>query len=157
MANFDPRFSRNLGFAYIWVLFSVSLMGVSLALAGEIYATSLKREQEEQLLAIGRQFQHALSSYRNATPVGELPYPRSLEELLEDRRGPVVRRHLRKIFVDPMTGRAEWGEVRVGGRITGVYSFATSTPIKRTGFEVSFGSFDEVNHFHGWVFGLDGK
>lgn len=151
------RSVRSSGFAYLWVLISVALMGVSLALAGEIYATSLRRDQEEQLLAIGRQFQRAFLSYRNATPAGEVPYPGSLRDLLEDRRGPVMRRHLRKVFVDPMTGLAEWGEVRVGGRITGVHSLATSAPIKRAGFGEGFEGFDETNRFKDWFFGLDEK
>ncbi len=127
-------------------------MGVSLALAAEIYATSLRRDQEEQLLAIGRQFQRAFLSYRNATPAGEASYPGSLIDPLEDRPGPVMRRHLRKIFVDPMTGRAEWGEVRLGGRITGVHSLATSTPIKRAGFGEAVERFDTARTFNDLIF-----
>ncbi len=122
--NFELGLLRNLGFAYLWVLISVALMGVGLARCGEIYATSVHRDQERQLLAIGRQFQNAMTSYRNASPVGVPHYPKSMEDLLEDRRGPVLRRHLRKIFVDPMTGQATWGEVRMGGRIVGIHSLS---------------------------------
>jgi type II secretory pathway pseudopilin PulG len=80
-------------------------------------------------------------------------YPGSLEELLKDERFPGVRRHLRKIFVDPMTGKAEWGLVQVAGRIVGVHSLSTAVPIKQAGFESEDQTFSGAQSYAEWVFG----
>jgi len=80
-------------------------------------------------------------------------YPTSLEELLKDDRFPGIRRHLRKIFVDPMTGKAEWGLVMVSGRIVGIHSLSTAVPIKQAGFESEDQSFAGKQSYAEWVFG----
>ncbi|MCL2876591.1 MAG: type II secretion system GspH family protein [Betaproteobacteria bacterium] len=80
-------------------------------------------------------------------------YPTSLEELLKDDRFPGIRRHLRKIFVDPMTGKAEWGLVMVSGRIVGIHSLSTSVPIKQAGFESEDQSFSGKQSYAEWIFG----
>ncbi|WP_431112938.1 type II secretion system protein [Variovorax paradoxus] len=80
-------------------------------------------------------------------------YPGSLDELLRDERFPGIRRHLRKIFVDPMTGKAEWGLVQVAGRIVGVHSLSTAVPIKQAGFDGDDHSFAGAQSYAGWVFG----
>lgn len=80
-------------------------------------------------------------------------YPGSLEELLKDERFPGVRRHLRKVFVDPMTGKAEWGLVKVSGRIVGIHSLSTAVPIKQAGFEGEEQAFTGAQSYTEWVFG----
>lgn len=80
-------------------------------------------------------------------------YPGSLEELLKDERFPGVRRHLRKVFVDPMTGKAEWGLVQVSGRIVGIHSLSTAVPIKQAGFEGEEQAFIGAQSYVEWVFG----
>src|SRR4028118_2405772 len=72
---------------------------------------------EEELLEIGAQFQQALRSYAAATPPGQKPQPASLQDLLKDPRFPNPRRHLRKIFVDPLTGQAGGGLSSLGDPI----------------------------------------
>lgn len=89
------------------------------------------------------------SAIRN-DPLG---YPASLEDLLKDNRFPGVRRHLRKIFVDPMTGKAEWGLVKVSGRIVGIHSLSTKVPIKQAGFDGDDHVFTGSRSYAGWVFG----
>ena len=79
-------------------------------------------------------------------------YPESLDDLLEDNRGLVTRRHLRKIFVDPMTGRSEWGLVRVGGRIVGVHSLSDAIPVKQANFDVDFLEFESAQSLRERVF-----
>ncbi|PIG30965.1 hypothetical protein CLU93_5313 [Janthinobacterium sp. 35] len=123
------------GFAYLWVLLLVAFMGVALSVAVEIDATAAQREREQHLLAIGRQFQTAIARYyESGLAGGRKEYPATLEDLLRDPRAPGVTRHLRKVFVDPLTGRAEWGLVLVGGRIAGVHSLSGKKPIKQDGF-----------------------
>lgn len=124
MRTFEPwrPAISNAGFTYLWVLMTVALAGIGLSLVSEMYATAVRRDQESALLNIGRQFQNALRSYASVSAPDELQrYPQNLTDLLEDRRGPVLRRHLRQAFVDPMTGQATWGEWHVGGRLMGLY------------------------------------
>ena len=79
-------------------------------------------------------------------------YPARLEDLLKDERFPGIRRHLRKVFVDPMTGKAEWGLVQVSGRIVGIHSLSTVAPIKQAGFEGDEQAFTGAQSYAEWIF-----
>lgn len=141
------------GFSYLWILLLVALMGTGLTAAVEIDATASRREKEKELLAIGRQFRTALARYHEAQQVaGRKEYPADLEDLLKDARFAGVRRHLRKVFVDPITGKAEWGLVRVGGRIVGVHSLSEQRPIKQDRFDAENASFKGKERYAEWVF-----
>ncbi|SEQ99685.1 hypothetical protein SAMN05421690_100552 [Nitrosomonas sp. Nm51] len=99
------------GFVYLWALFAVTVAGVVMAATGQVWQIQMKREKERELLFIGDQFRKAIMSYYNNQITGVRQYPESLEELLEDKRGPVTIRHLRKMYIDPMTMEDEWGVV----------------------------------------------
>lgn len=145
------RFER--GFTYLWVLLAVALLGLGLAVGAQVFATAQQREQERELLAIGRQFRAAIARYRETrTAAGKQEYPATLDDLLLDRRFPDLRRYLRKEFVDPMTGRAEWGLVRVAGRIVGVHSVSERMPIKQHRFEPENMTFNGKQKYSEWVF-----
>lgn len=145
---------KSSGFAYVFLLLSISVIGFAAAAANEVGAVQSRRSTEALLLAIGTEFQSALESYAAATPVGQPTTPSSLKDLLEDPRYPLIRRHLRKIHVDPLTGEAEWGLVREPqGRIIGVFSLAPGNPIKQTGFPVWQNHFEEKNSYSRWIFG----
>lgn len=87
-----------------------------------------------------------------AVLAGARPYPATLDELLQDPRTPGITRHLRQVFVDPMTGKAEWGLVRVGGRIVGIHSLSERLPIKQAGFEDQDMAFAGKERYRDWVF-----
>ncbi|WP_265284503.1 type II secretion system protein [Verminephrobacter aporrectodeae] len=141
------------GFSYLWTLLLVALMAVGMTVAVELDATAVQRERERELLAIGRQFRSAIGSYHEARQAADRKeYPDSLEDLLQDKRFPGIRRHLRRIFADPMTGKAQWGTVRIGGRIVGVYSLSDQTSIKRDGFEVEEMAFKGKEKYSEWIF-----
>jgi len=141
------------GSAYLWMLFFVAMLGVGLAVAGETWSLGARREREQQLLAIGEEFRQALRSYRRAQFGGAArQYPADLEDLLRDNRFPGIQRHLRRIYRDPMTGKAEWGLVRRGGRIVGVYSLSQDKPLKQHGFEPEHGGFAGAEKYSDWVF-----
>jgi len=142
---------RTAGFAYLWVLLLVAFMGIGLTVGVEIYTTSVRRDKEAELIAIGRQFRTAIARYYES-PTGKHDYPASLEDLLQDNRSPGVMRHLRKVFVDPMTGKPEWGLVRVGGRIVGVHSLSEMTPIKQDNFEAEDMGFRSKGKYSDWIF-----
>ncbi len=147
------------GFAYIFLLVMVALLGGAAAATLELGATMARRDAERQLLAVGGEIQAALRSYagvaqHTATGV-QAQGPQTLDDLLRDPRAPGVRRHLRQLYADPMTGKPDWTVLRdAQGRITGVHSQAAGTPIKRTGFDAVWASFEDADSYQKWVFGL---
>lgn len=144
---------RQGGFTYLWVLLMVAFMGVALTLAAEVDQTIVNRDREKGLLAVGRELQRAVGSYYESQQVGgKKEYPASLEDLLQDPRFPGVKRHLRKIYIDPMTGKSEWGLKRVGGRIVGIYSLSEKEPIRQANFEVGLEYLQGAKKYSDWVF-----
>jgi type II secretory pathway pseudopilin PulG len=122
------------GFTYIGLLIFVAIVGIGLAAVGTIWRTTAQREKETELVFIGEQFQRAIRSYFERSPDAGKTFPLKLEDLLEDRRSGNVVRHLRKIFVDPMTGNAEWGlDRQPDGRIVGVYSLSPTSVFRTDG------------------------
>jgi hypothetical protein len=91
----------------------------------------VQRAKEAELLFIGGEYKRAIAGYYGSTPGALKQLPKRLEDLLRDSRYPVVRRHLRKIYVDPMTGRSEWGIVATPAGITGVYSLSEREPFRK--------------------------
>lgn len=141
------------GFAYLWLLFLVAVMGLGLSVASDVYSTVAKRDREKALMAVGRQFQEAIGRYHAFRPAGaRREFPASLEDLLRDPRSPGTVRHLRKIFVDPMTGKAEWGLVRIGDRIIGVHSLSEDPVIKKDGFDPDLRLLAGKNTYAEWLF-----
>ena len=124
------------GFTYLGLLFGVAVMGLALASVAQVWGTIAKREREQELLFIGNEFRQAIGSYYESTP-GTKEYPRRLADLLQDNRFPNIRRHLRKLYVDPMTGKPTWGLVLQGDQILGVYSLSQDHPIKTANFEIA--------------------
>ena len=96
------------GFTYVGLLLAVALAGVALAAAGMLWSTTAKRDKEAELLFVGDQFRRAIGSYYEGTP-GAKRYPQRLADLLEDKRLAITRRHLRRIYADPMTGQRGLG------------------------------------------------
>jgi type II secretory pathway pseudopilin PulG len=141
------------GFTYLWVLMLVAFMGLGLSAAAVIDSTLTRRSQEQELLAAGHQFRDAIARYYAIQTIGgQHEYPNSLDDLLLDNRLPGLRRHLRKVFVDPMTQKPDWGVVRVGGRIVGVHSLSESQPIKQDFFAAEDVAFRGKAKYSDWVF-----
>lgn len=141
------------GFTYLGLLFALSLAGVALALAGVVWHTAGKRAKEEQLLFAGSAIRDAIVNYRRRSLDGNLEYPRTLQDLIEDRRYITVERHLRKIYPDPMAANRDWGLITsVDGRIVGVHSLSGAEPMKRNDFLDAFASFAQARHYSDWKF-----
>jgi type II secretory pathway pseudopilin PulG len=138
------------GFTYIGLLVLIAMMGVALVLVSELWQTAQQREKEQELLFIGNQFRRAIAMY-SADGGG---YPHKLEDMLKDPRFPGVRRTLRKIYRDPITGGVEWGLVKLDGNsIAGVYSLSNAEPLKQSGFNLADQSFEAKKKYSEWVFG----
>ncbi|MGK5044627.1 type II secretion system protein [Janthinobacterium sp. GB4P2] len=150
---------RQRGFTYLGLIILVAILGL-VGAAGLKMGSLLQRQAAEQeLLDIGAQFSDALYSYAVATPPGQPQQPPTLAALLRDPRFPQVRRHLRKLFVDPITGRAEWGLLYQPGSngIIGVHSLSKAEPLKIGNFDVRFAGFEGKAHFSEWHFMVDAQ
>ncbi|MCL2658734.1 MAG: type II secretion system protein [Betaproteobacteria bacterium] len=147
------RSSHETGFAYLWLLLFVAFLGIGVTVAAELDSLQAQRDRERELISIGRQFRTAIGRYYENRQMGGLrEYPASLDDLLRDNRAPGLVRHLRKIFVDPMTGKAEWGLVQIGGRIVGIHSLSERIPFKQDGFDAEEASFRGKQKLSEWVF-----
>ena len=108
------------------------------------------REREAQLLYTGNQYRRAIERYYVSGP---RQYPRALEDLLKDPRKPGTERYLRKLYLDPVTGKSEWGLVKgPDGGIMGVYSLSETKPIKVAGFGFADRTFEGAEKYSDWKF-----
>ena len=147
---------RQPGFSYVGLLITILIIGVMSAAVLSAGSVMQRRAAEDDLLFIGEQFQSAFNSYYGTTPVGAQPYPAQLDDLLRDPRVPIPRRHLRKIYTDPLTSTANWGIVNApGGGIMGVYSRSEETPIRVSGFADNFARFEGATKYSEWVFSAE--
>jgi len=155
MTDVSRRLCRDRcgGFTYLGLMFLMLFMGIALALTGEVWHTVSQREKEKQLLFIGDEFRAAIGSYYEASPGPAKTYPQRLEDLVEDPRFPSIRRYLRKIYVDPMTGKAQWDLLKIpGSGIVGVRSFSADRPLKVANFDLPDDGFARKQHYSEWVF-----
>jgi type II secretory pathway pseudopilin PulG len=135
------------------LLIGLVLSGIALMGAVDVWTLQRQREREQQLLYAGDQYRQAIRRYYYAAPAGTpRTLPVSLELLLEDDRYPIPVRHLRRLYSDPITGQAEWGLLRAGDRIAGVYSLSEAMPVKQAGFSIADESFTGRSRYKEWVF-----
>jgi type II secretory pathway pseudopilin PulG len=98
--------SGERGFTYLGLLGLLALIGAGLAALGSSWSTALQRERERELQFRGAQIAQAIASYRDAQQPAQ--WPTDFDSLLDDPRGDGPRHHLRKLYLDPFTGRADW-------------------------------------------------
>lgn len=144
------------GFTFLGLLFLIVVMGLVATAAASTWTFLGQREKEEQLLFVGAEYRAAIARFAAAHVRQPQPYPTTLEQLLggDGRQAPV--RFLRRLYVDPMTGNADWGLVKspLGG-ITGVYSRSELRPIRTRaapdGADLGV-AFATAKSYRDWVF-----
>lgn len=147
------------GFSYLLLLVALAVLSMVAAGTLQLGQALSRRDAEDALLVAGNDLGEALRSYVRAgvgsAPVAVVLGPQSLDELLRDPRVPGLRRHLRRIPVDPLTGQADWGLVRDrNGRIVAVHSRSQETPIRQTGFGHPNEHFEQASRYSDWTFGV---
>lgn len=147
------------GFTYVGMVFFVAILGLVGAATLKVDSLLRRAAAEQDLLEIGAEFSEALRSYAAATPRGYPTAPPTLQDLLKDPRFPGTRRHLRKIFVDPVTGKDAWGIVYQGDKIgvLAVYSLSQAQPLKLANFDARFLNFENKEHLSEWKFTATGQ
>jgi type II secretory pathway pseudopilin PulG len=109
------------GFTYVWVLIAVAVTAGLLAVAMQSATDRARRERQIEYAWIVEQYRLAVQSYAQyEITTGGAPL-QSLRQLVRDERGGVVRRHIRQLYPNPMTGRVDW-QLRRGpnGEVVGV-------------------------------------
>jgi len=134
------------------MLLAVAAIGVGLAATGLVWSHASQREKERELLFVGDQIRQAIERFYERSP-GVKRYPKSLDELVSDARFPSPERHLRRIYADPMTGKADWVLMDApAGGIMGVHSKSDATPIRNAAFALRNAGFQDAKTYQDWVF-----
>jgi type II secretory pathway pseudopilin PulG len=140
------------GFSYLLALALIAIVGYGLAQAGIWWKTEAQRQREAELLFVGAQYKQAIAAYQAEQDVPR--YPRTLDDLLEDNRFTDTRRHLRKLWPDPLSPKTEWGLIidpETDG-IAGIYSQAAGVPLKQANFPKEFDFFKDAPSYASWRF-----
>lgn len=146
--------SAQRGFAYLFALLLIALVGLGLAAAGTLWHTASQREREAELLFIGDQYRQAIKSYYQLDPA-QPRLPHSVDDLLADNRQPGIVRHLRRAWRDPMTG-GEFALIPAadGAGFVGVASRSSRRPFKTAGFSQTNAGFADAASYADWHFAL---
>ena len=141
------------GFTYIGLMIVVMIIGAGLAATGTFWSHTAQRDKERELLFVGHQFRDAIESYYRRSP-GASVYPKTLDELVEDKRFPMPQHHLRRVYADPITGQADWVAIEApgGAGIMGVHSPSQAAPIKRGNFDAQETVFEDARRYSDWQF-----
>lgn len=140
---------RPRGFTYLTVMFVIVLIGLSLSAAAQQWKTVMKREREAELLFRGDQVRDAIARYYHTPGIGR--YPKKLEDLIKAPNLSATKRFLRKRYKDPITGD-DWGLVKFGDGIRGVYSKSEEEPLKKDNFPQEYRFFAGKTAYREWVF-----
>lgn len=144
---------KQQGFTFVWAMAAVALISVGLSVVGPLWSDQSRREREHELLRIGAMYATAIANYYIATPGTNKHYPRQLEDLLADNRFWATRRHLRKLYPDPMDPGRPWGLVRASdGGIKGVYSLGEQQPFAQTPMAFGVSRLSAATRYADWHF-----
>lgn len=143
---------QQAGFTYIGLLIVIAIAGIGMAGVGHVWHFDAQREREKELLFIGQAYRNAIGSYYENSPSTAKQYPKSLQDLILDKRFPTVKRHIRQLYADPFARDKEWQLVLQQGQIVGVYSSSQLVPIKKIGFSPEFKTFGDAGKYEEWRF-----
>ena len=148
----DRRTVDQKGATLLTVLVLVVILGLTASMAGQSLGALMQREREAELLWRGQQFRQAIGSYYNVKHGAQQMYPAKLEDLLRDPRFPGVVRHLRRLYVDPMTGK-DWEVVKdPAEKIIGVRSTSDLEPFQQAGFPRGLEDLEGKTAYREWEF-----
>jgi general secretion pathway protein G len=148
--------SRSRGYSLTELVMVVACILILTAAIVPVTRLGVQRQREAELREALRVMRSAIDDYKRLSDQGLIPidigtegYPKTLEALVEgvDLVGQVKkkRRFLRRIPVDPMTQKAEWGlrsyqdepDARSWGRqnVYDVYSLADGTALDKSKYK----------------------
>lgn len=155
------------GFTYIAALVMVVIIGIMLGQAAQVWTTTMQREREAELIFRGTQYRDAMRRWYKFNPSTGREQGRArpgehaasqplnnLKDLLQNPASAGKVRYLRKLYLDPMTGK-EWGVVKdASQRIIGVASTSEAEPIKQGNFPLDLdpSDFEGKKKYSEWQF-----
>ena len=155
IANHRPSCVRSNGVVLLALLIALTLIGISLMAAVDVWSLARQRAREQELLFVGDQYRRAIQRYYFGAPPGTARVlPAQLGDLLEDNRYPTPVHHIRRLYPDPMTGSDEWGVLRISNRISGIYSKSGKEPIKQANFTPDYQQFEGRKTYRDWLFAI---
>ncbi len=149
--------TREGGFTYMGMLVAIVVIGITSLVVAQTWKSVSRVQKERQLIWCGHQFRNAIRGYyeyRKKLRGGADGnyYPTELKDLLSDPGRVGGYSWLRKIYVDPMTGKDDWVLVRTTGGVKGVHSASDAEPLRKAGFDVDDSSFTGKTRYSEWVF-----
>ncbi|MBK9064912.1 MAG: type II secretion system protein [Acidobacteria bacterium] len=150
------RKARTRGYSLIELSIVCAMIVILTAMIVPITRFTLIRQKEMELKMALRNMRSAIDEYKRLSDQGLVPvdldtdgYPKTLDKLVEgvDLVGQIKKkkRFLRKIPIDPMTGKAEWGlrsvqdepDTTSWGRqnVYDVYSLSEATGLDKTKYK----------------------
>lgn len=148
----NPR-TRQHGFTLLAVLAALFLLALASQKVMSVVSQQAQREREAELLRIGAAYRAAIGAYHDQSPGSVKRWPPSLEALLDDRRFVTLQRHLRRLYLDPVTRANIWGLVPApDGGIAGVYSLSGDRPIRSGGPDLARLGLAEASRYSDWKF-----
>lgn len=149
----NQRSSQSGGFILIGLLLLIMVSGIALSQAGVKWRDAQQREREQELIRVGEAYRLAIGRYYNETPSVVKEYPPNLEVLLSDKRFPTPKKHIRKLYIDPITQREGWGIVEApSGGVMGIYSLSDKPPFKVAGFRPHLRHLNDKKYYGEWYF-----
>ncbi|MGD0347901.1 MAG: hypothetical protein ABSA85_14160 [Terracidiphilus sp.] len=112
-----PIHHSEQGYVILFAIFLMALLVISLAIAAPQVAKSIQRDRDLETWHRGMQYRRAVQLYcrkfRNT-------YPPTLDALVETNN----TRFLRKKYIDPITGKADWKPILFGqNKVPGAMGF----------------------------------
>jgi general secretion pathway protein G len=139
---------RQRGFTLLEMLVTATVLIILASSVIPMARNGIRRQKELELRRDLREMRNAIDEYKNKVDQQKIKapapenngYPESLEKLVEGETmmGKTTKmRFLRRIPVDPFTGKADWGKRSItddpssygwgGGNVYDVYSLASGT------------------------------
>ncbi len=138
------------GFTYILVMVALVVIAILAEMATVSNQYRIKRDKEAELLFRGQAYMRAIESYYHAKKELKI-YPKNLEDLLNDPRF-AHKRHIRRLYTDPLT-EEDWQLVRApDGGIAGVVSSSRDMPLKQSNFPKQLKQFTGAEQYSDWTF-----
>ena len=126
----NSTLNQQKGVTYLWVLLILFIIGLGIGKSLDVYSLRVQRQKEKELISIGLAYKTAIQDYYQSAPSGQpAQYPSDLKQLLKDPRHIVIRRYLRKLYLDPITNKPFEPIVTPQGGIWGVKSTSLKPPI----------------------------
>ncbi len=111
------KYNSQRGLTLVELIVTITIMGILVAAAVPLVSLSIRRERERELRRDLWEMRDAIDRYKQMADDGKIQvklgtegYPPDLDTLVKGVDVGVKKfRFLRRIPVDPMTGKAEWG------------------------------------------------